>query len=119
MLWQVAEELSRTPLDSTRLQTRRAFIDAAEAFDNLAVKSRKWKHKAAEGFGKGGSHMKAAERFASVGWYEKAIFHFWEAKAVDEASKIFCEQRETLTAEFAEKYEGRLRKHYVRLGDFK
>jgi tetratricopeptide (TPR) repeat protein len=118
ILLQEAEELWRTPSEQAKSQTRKAFIQAAEAFNNLASKFRRLKRTAADCFVKGGSHFKAAECYALVGPHQKAVFHYWEAKAFDEAYKTFCKHRNDLATDFAEKYEGRLRNHYVRLGDF-
>ena len=118
ILQQTAEELARNPSEQDRSQTKRAFILAAEAFDSLPAKTRKWQRIAAECFGKGGNHLRAAKCFESANIYDKTLMHFWEAKAIDEAARVLCANREQLPSDIVEKYEGRLRNHYVRIGDF-
>jgi tetratricopeptide (TPR) repeat protein len=111
-----AEELERSV--QSKSSARKAFIIAGEAFDNLPSKARKWQRMAADCFGKGGNNIKAAERYKAVGLYDKAIQHYWEGKGYDEASEVLSNYRSKLSPEDEEKYEGRLRSHYVRLGDF-
>jgi len=119
LLLNTAEELWRNPSDQEKSQTKKAFVEAANAFDLLPSQRRSWIQKAADCYVKGGNHFKAAERYALLGLYQSSVFHFWEAKAINEASSVFCEHRSMLSQDFVAKYESRLRNHYVRLGDFK